>query len=241
MAGERQILIERGLGRHRTVDTVQIPANSVLVAAAQELRRESGGVRGTYGMFGGRCVGLYEPPGRFATKVVDPFTGQEGKTAEHSIDEKCVFYHYDGRLTMVAVACFETDPPSIRLLAKPAPDVQKDLFAGESEPARVEGTQLNIELTTYERDPLLRSVCIYHHGAKCAACGMEFGRTYGALAEGYIHVHHRRPLASVGEQHGVDPIADLVPLCPNCHAVAHMRDPPWTPEEIAIMLKDTPF
>lgn len=34
-------------------------------------------------------------------------------------------------------------------------------------------------------------------------------------------VHHREPLSEVRETHEVDPIRDLVPVCPNCHAMLH--------------------
>lgn len=238
MAEERPILIERGQGRKKRYETVYIPVDSVLVAAATELRCASDGVRGTYGQYG-ECVGVYRPPRGYRTTELDVFTGQRGDTRDHPVAEDCWFYHFGGeRLTSVAVACYDTDPPSIRLLRKLATEVQADLFAEPAASPRNEGARRNLDLTSYERDPLLRAACIRHHGAQCAACGTDFGATYGPIAEGFIHVHHRDPLAAVGEEHAVDPVTDLVPLCPNCHAVAHMRDPPLTPEEIAAMRGD---
>jgi 5-methylcytosine-specific restriction protein A len=38
-------------------------------------------------------------------------------------------------------------------------------------------------------------------------------------------------LAQVGGEYQVDPIADLRPVCPNCHAMLHSRRP--TPLSIA--------
>ena len=49
---------------------------------------------------------------------------------------------------------------------------------------------------------------------------------YGAAMTGYIHVHHIRPLAKQGTRHQVDPVRDLLPVCPNCHAYLHQEDPP---------------
>lgn len=63
--------------------------------------------------------------------------------------------------------------------------------------------------------------CKASHGTRCAACKIDFGATYGAALAGFIHVHHVRPIASVGEEYEIDPERDLVPICPNCHAVIH--------------------
>ena len=38
-------------------------------------------------------------------------------------------------------------------------------------------------------------------------------------------VGHLTELATIGEEYEVDPIADLRPVCPNCHAVLHSRSP----------------
>jgi predicted HNH restriction endonuclease len=69
-------------------------------------------------------------------------------------------------------------------------------------------------------------------------CGYSFGATYGNSAVGYIHVHHLKPLASIGEEYIIDPIKDLRPICANCHAVIHLRQPPYSLEEIKDMLHD---
>ena len=41
------------------------------------------------------------------------------------------------------------------------------------------------------------------------------------LFAGFIHVHHLRPLSEIRGEYMVDPVADLCPVCPNCHAVIH--------------------
>lgn len=88
----------------------------------------------------------------------------------------------------------------------------------------------------YERDTKARARCIEAHGAVCAVCGFDFGINYGAPAAGFIHVHHIRALASIGTQYEVNPIEDLRPVCPNCHAVIHMTNPPRTIEEVRDLL-----
>jgi 5-methylcytosine-specific restriction protein A len=44
---------------------------------------------------------------------------------------------------------------------------------------------------------------------------------YGEIGRGFIHVHHVVPISSIGESYKVDPAKDLVPVCPNCHAMLH--------------------
>jgi predicted HNH restriction endonuclease len=100
----------------------------------------------------------------------------------------------------------------------------------------VEGAAERVWVSRVERNPLARRRCIEHHGTTCAACGLSLGKLYGILAEGYIHVHHLTPIGSADGEREVDPIRDLRPLCPNCHAVAHIKDPPLRPEEIAMLL-----
>ena len=87
-------------------------------------------------------------------------------------------------------------------------------------------------VNAYERNPRARAACIAHHGSACVVCGVDFGAVYGSHMAGFIHVHHLDQLADAGGPREVDPIKDLVPVCPNCHAVMHARRPPYTPEEV---------
>lgn len=95
-----------------------------------------------------------------------------------------------------------------------------------------EGRPIAVKTTRYERDPHARRASLAHHGYSCSACGFNFGAMYGPVAAHYIQVHHLNPVASHGKTVLVNPITDLRPLCANCHAVAHFRNPPFTIEEI---------
>ena len=66
---------------------------------------------------------------------------------------------------------------------------------------------------------------------------MSFVDTYGDFADGYIHVHHVEPISEIGSAYKIDPVADLRPLCPNCHAAIHRTDPLMTPDELRAYLK----
>jgi 5-methylcytosine-specific restriction protein A len=68
-----------------------------------------------------------------------------------------------------------------------------------------------------------RRSCIDHYGCVCFICKFDFYSTYGEIGKGYIHVHHKVPLAMIRENYQVDPIKDLVPVCPNCHAMLHAK------------------
>lgn len=96
----------------------------------------------------------------------------------------------------------------------------------------LEGARRQVLVNAFKRNPDARAKCLQYYGAVCFACGANFGKLYGQVAEGFIHVHHLRQLSSLDREYEVDPITDLRPLCPNCHAVAHMADPPYTMEKV---------
>jgi 5-methylcytosine-specific restriction enzyme A len=100
-----------------------------------------------------------------------------------------------------------------------------------------EGARYQVTVNAYERDPEARRQCIARQGTQCAICGFSFGAAYGKIAEGFIHVHHLRPLAEIGRKYRIDPNADLRPVCPNCHAVLHLRSPPYCVEEVRRLLR----
>lgn len=101
-----------------------------------------------------------------------------------------------------------------------------------------EGRVSTITVNAYERDFRAREACIRHHGAVCAACGLNFEQRYGSIGKGYIHVHHKRPLSVLRESYKVNPEKDLIPVCPNCHAMLHRRNPPYDIEQLRSMLKN---
>jgi 5-methylcytosine-specific restriction enzyme A len=94
-----------------------------------------------------------------------------------------------------------------------------------------EGAVRTITVNAFERDPRARADCILHHGSSCSVCNFDFEKEFGAGIQG-IHVHHLRPLSVIRKRHRIDPIADLRPVCPNCHAVIHSRSPALTINEV---------
>jgi 5-methylcytosine-specific restriction enzyme A len=94
-----------------------------------------------------------------------------------------------------------------------------------SRDALIEGASITVPVNKYERSPEARARCIEHHGYKCSVCNFDFEKTYGHLGRHYIHVHHIVPLGEIKTTHEVDPIKDLIPVCPNCHAMIHCTRP----------------
>ncbi len=54
----------------------------------------------------------------------------------------------------------------------------------------------------------------------CEVCSLDFGARYGELGEGYIEVHHLKPVASLGGG-GKTKLSDLAVVCANCHRMLH--------------------
>jgi 5-methylcytosine-specific restriction protein A len=96
-----------------------------------------------------------------------------------------------------------------------------------------EGAVSVIEVNKYERDPRNRAACIAAHGAICNVCHFDFFQQYGEIGADFIHIHHLVPLAVLRMQYIIDPVRDLVPVCPNCHAMLHRRSPPLSPAELS--------
>ncbi len=84
-----------------------------------------------------------------------------------------------------------------------------------------EGTVHEVLVNRYERSSIARQKCIQYHGCKCIVCGLEFEKIYGEIGKNFIHVHHLIPLNEIGKEYIVDYKNDLIPVCPNCHAMLH--------------------
>jgi hypothetical protein len=63
--------------------------------------------------------------------------------------------------------------------------------------------------------------CIAYFGCRCAVCGFDFEAMYGERGRGFMHVHHLVPLSIIATGYNVNPVTDLIPVCPNCHAMLH--------------------
>jgi len=97
-----------------------------------------------------------------------------------------------------------------------------------------EGTSKQIFVNAYERNLEAREKCIEHYGYMCTVCSFDFEKVYGVVGKGFIHVHHLVPLSEVRQEYHLDPIKDLRPVCPNCHAMIHRIQPALTIEQLKL-------
>ena len=104
---------------------------------------------------------------------------------------------------------------------------------------RIEGKQVKIYTTKYERDPANRREAIRIHGTRCMVCDFDFEEAYGELGKDFIEVHHTKPLHSLEHEVVVNPEEDLVCLCSNCHRMIHRRrDKIMTVEELRELMEE---
>lgn len=103
-----------------------------------------------------------------------------------------------------------------------------------------EGAKQTVIVNKFERSPSARIKCIEKWGLACTVCGFDFEATYGNRGAGFIHVHHLKPLAEIGEEYQLNPIKDLRPVCPNCHAMLHRSVPAISIQELKSLLRNSP-
>ncbi|MGI4727801.1 MAG: HNH endonuclease [Janthinobacterium lividum] len=107
----------------------------------------------------------------------------------------------------------------------------------DSEISYIEGSTKKVTVNIYERNPLARQECISFFGSKCQVCDFSFQTTYGELGANFIHVHHLVEISTIRKKYSVDPKTDLIPVCPNCHAMLHKRKPAYSIHELKEIIK----
>lgn len=100
-----------------------------------------------------------------------------------------------------------------------------------------EGALTQITVNKYERNVKARKACLEKYGYICRVCNENLAEKYGELGKEFIHVHHIVPLNEIKKEYKINPITDLIPLCPNCHAIIHRKNPAYTPDEIKAILR----
>jgi len=104
-----------------------------------------------------------------------------------------------------------------------------------------EGAKKQVIVNIYERDAKARKQCIEEYGYSCIICGFNFEKIYGEIGKNFIHVHHIKPLSEIKEEYKVNPVEDLRPVCPNCHAMLHKKSPAYSIEEIQTLLAEKTY
>lgn len=107
----------------------------------------------------------------------------------------------------------------------------------DSEIEYSEGKTKIVLVNSFERNPIARKKCIEHFGYYCQVCNFDFKEKYGEIGKEFIHVHHKIDISTIGSEYSVDPINDLIPVCPNCHSMLHKKKPAYSIEELRQLMK----
>ena len=107
----------------------------------------------------------------------------------------------------------------------------------ESGKKYIEGARKQVRVNAYERDKRARAACLRHFGYRCSVCGVLLEDLYGTIGREFIHVHHLKPLELTNGAYRLDPVKDLRPVCPNCHAMLHRSEKPLGIKELRATIK----
>jgi len=158
--------------------------------------------------------------------------------AEYAGDEIHLFYRqrhhlpfkYEGRMYLAEYNIFSDRPSRFRFAVDHATASADGSIATENEAhgnadnhftPDEEGRRRLSQHISYERSRKNRARAIEIHGTSCWACGFSFNEVYGAdFARDFIEIHHTRSITEQNET-PLDPARDLIPLCSNCHSMAH--------------------
>ena len=100
----------------------------------------------------------------------------------------------------------------------------KEVYDIDSREA-VEGYARDRKSVDYSRDPSLPKKCKERDDYTCRACDSKICIN----GQYIIEAHHTNPLPNGIRTTTLD---DLVSLCPNCHRIAHLREHPYSVDEI---------
>jgi len=107
---------------------------------------------------------------------------------------------------------------------------------------REEGTVTVSYTKKFIRDRINRIRAINFHGTTCCICGFNFEKAYGKRGEGFIEVHHIKPLYENQKEVKVNPAKDLICVCSNCHRMFHRKkNKVPTPDELKTELRKKNF
>lgn len=221
-----------------------------LEAAMREMYRIAGVETGYWGNYFLRSVkqhgGLATAKQMLAKKLKNPSDQKgfrslvEAGRPDLSLENLVLKPHFRELFTKEELAEAQRRLDSLPDYAKRSPVPANQIHPEELTDARefMEGAKKKITVNAYERDLRAREACIRKYGYSCQVCGMTFENTYGDIGKGFIHVHHKKPLAGRRGDYSVKPTIDLVPVCPNCHAMLHSRNPPLGIEELKERMND---
>ena len=111
-----------------------------------------------------------------------------------------------------------------------------------------EGRIIRVTTNKRIRSQRLREAAIDHYSDRygrisCAVCGFTFEDVYGPLGQGFIEIHHERPVCQYSNEGFEDFLSVAVsfvkPVCSNCHRMLHRdKNHPLTIQELQAIVDD---
>ncbi|MGS2751022.1 HNH endonuclease [Bacillus zanthoxyli] len=90
----------------------------------------------------------------------------------------------------------------------------------------------------YEHNKKVKKAAIEYHGLNCSVCDLNFYDSYGEIGKDFIEIHDTfSPIENEAQITRAYPILRLHPICPNCHAMLHIRKPPYSIGELKEIIK----
>jgi 5-methylcytosine-specific restriction protein A len=154
------------------------------------------------------------------------FLEEEWETLELSLFKRVA--NYDEALNCLKLTVLLTVSSILPLITEQIGELEEEA----SPDFRIEGNLERVYVNRYERSRLNRAICLELYGFICIACNLRMADIYGPIGEGVIHVHHIEPVSQMETPRVLNPALDLVPLCPNCHAIVHRTNPPLSIQEL---------
>lgn len=207
----KRFYTDRGRPHLERGDTIYFAYNSYIIATGEFTDQiiDEERIEDEHGL-GLENIRLWEPVERLDNDIVGPrITNLNSEEKQNEVDR--VLLHAAGI---------------------PYPDEIED-----ENDSLTEGAKKRVLVNSYERSTVARQRCLDKHGYSCFICEFNFVEKYGVIGENYIHVHHIIPLAEIKKGYTVDPIKDLIPVCPNCHSMIHRNTPVLSPDELKDILK----
>jgi predicted HNH restriction endonuclease len=107
--------------------------------------------------------------------------------------------------------------------------VETDLVANLFE----EGRLMQTEVWVRDRSIAIRDLCLLaYEPPHCVVCGYTPSEVFGPEFSNLLEVHHLTPLSASDLPRLTNPVEHCVPLCPNCHRLAHYGRPHGETREI---------
>lgn len=143
------------------------------------------------------------------------------------------FAHDPEHLRAVAAAIVA----AIEILGRAFPD-DSDEFAEASEGKVLSRLHRVRERSAGLRKKKIASVLKRGAAIECEVCSFDFGLTYGTHGEGFIEVHHLRPLHELVSETKTR-LDELALVCANCHRMIHARKPWLSLQELKSLVAET--